>query len=180
MNVCNRTEADSQIQKMSVKVTQSCPTLCDPMDCSWPGPSVHGILWNITRKYPEYRTGQPFPSPAALSIPGVEPRSLILQADFYHLATREAQEYWSGSSIPSLADLPDPGIEPDSPALQADSLPAELSGMPIENKLVDNSEEREGGEVKQGYGIQRYKLMCIKQVSKKHILYSTENITIIL
>ena len=23
-------------------VTQSCPTLCDPMDCSLPGPSVHG------------------------------------------------------------------------------------------------------------------------------------------
>ena len=25
-------------------VTQSCPTLCDPMHCSWPGFSVHGIL----------------------------------------------------------------------------------------------------------------------------------------
>ena len=25
-------------------VAQSCPTLCDPMDCSPPGPSVHGIL----------------------------------------------------------------------------------------------------------------------------------------
>ena len=24
--------------------TQSCPTLCDPMDCSLPGSSVHGIL----------------------------------------------------------------------------------------------------------------------------------------
>ena len=23
---------------------QSCPTLCDPMDSSLPGPSVHGIL----------------------------------------------------------------------------------------------------------------------------------------
>ena len=23
-------------------VTQSCPTLCDPMDCSLPGSSVHG------------------------------------------------------------------------------------------------------------------------------------------
>ena len=23
-------------------VAQSCPTLCDPMDCSLPGPSVHG------------------------------------------------------------------------------------------------------------------------------------------
>ena len=28
----------------SVSVTQSCPTLCDPMDCSPPGSSVHGIL----------------------------------------------------------------------------------------------------------------------------------------
>ena len=26
-------------------VTQSCPTLWDPVDCSLPGPSVHGILW---------------------------------------------------------------------------------------------------------------------------------------
>ena len=25
-------------------VTQSCPTLCDPMDCSLPGSSVHGIV----------------------------------------------------------------------------------------------------------------------------------------
>ena len=29
---------------MCVLVTQSCPTLCDPMDCSPPGSSVHGIL----------------------------------------------------------------------------------------------------------------------------------------
>ena len=27
-----------------VLVTQSCPTLCDPMDCSPPDSSVHGIL----------------------------------------------------------------------------------------------------------------------------------------
>ena len=25
-------------------VTQSCPTLCDPTECSWPGSSVHGIF----------------------------------------------------------------------------------------------------------------------------------------
>ena len=30
--------------EMKVLVTQSCPTLCDPMDCSLPGSSVHGIL----------------------------------------------------------------------------------------------------------------------------------------
>jgi len=26
------------------EVAQSCPTLCDPMDCSLPGFSVHGIF----------------------------------------------------------------------------------------------------------------------------------------
>ena len=31
-------------KKVKVKVAQSCPTLCDPVDCSSPGSSVHGIL----------------------------------------------------------------------------------------------------------------------------------------
>ena len=29
--------------KVKVKVAQLCPTLCDPIDCSLPGSSVHGI-----------------------------------------------------------------------------------------------------------------------------------------
>ena len=30
--------------KVKVLVAQSCPTLCNPMDCSLPGSSVHGLL----------------------------------------------------------------------------------------------------------------------------------------
>ena len=30
------------------EVAQSCPTLCDPMDCSLPGSSVHGIFQKNT------------------------------------------------------------------------------------------------------------------------------------
>ena len=30
--------------KVKSEVAQSCPTLCDPVDCSPPGSSVHGIL----------------------------------------------------------------------------------------------------------------------------------------
>ena len=30
--------------KSDSEVTQSCLTLCDPMDCSLPGSSVHGIF----------------------------------------------------------------------------------------------------------------------------------------
>ena len=31
-------------QQVKVKAVQSCPTLCNPVDCSPPGPSVHEIL----------------------------------------------------------------------------------------------------------------------------------------
>ena len=30
--------------EVKMSMTQLCPTLCDPMDCSPPGCSVHGIL----------------------------------------------------------------------------------------------------------------------------------------
>ena len=29
---------------MNAKLLQSCPALCDPMGCSLPGSSIHGIL----------------------------------------------------------------------------------------------------------------------------------------
>ena len=32
------------LSKVKVLVAQSCPTLCDPMNCCLPGSSVHGIL----------------------------------------------------------------------------------------------------------------------------------------
>ena len=57
------------------EVTQSCPTLCDPMDCSLPGSSCMGF----SRQ--EYWSGLPFLSPGDLPDPGIEPRSLALQAD---------------------------------------------------------------------------------------------------
>ena len=53
-------------------VAQSHPTLCDPMDCSPPGSSVHGIL--------KVRI-LPVPSPGDLPDPGIEHRSPELQAD---------------------------------------------------------------------------------------------------
>ena len=54
-----------------VLVAQLCLTLCDAMDCSPPGSSVHGIL----------QAGLSFPSPGDLSDPGIKPRSPTLQAD---------------------------------------------------------------------------------------------------
>ena len=34
----------SPVHESESKVAQSCPTLSDPMDCSLPGSSVHGIF----------------------------------------------------------------------------------------------------------------------------------------
>ena len=52
---------------------QSCLTLCNPMHCSLPGSSVHGVLIHCS--------GLPFPSPGDLPHPGMEPGSPALQAD---------------------------------------------------------------------------------------------------
>ena len=37
--------------KVEIGVTQSCPTLCDPMDCNLPGYSVHGIFQAIVLEW---------------------------------------------------------------------------------------------------------------------------------
>ena len=39
--------ADIHTLKMIMSVTQSYLTLCDPMDCSPPGPCIHGIQARI-------------------------------------------------------------------------------------------------------------------------------------
>ena len=36
--------ANLYLRKEETEVTQSCPTLCDPMDCSLAGSSLHGIF----------------------------------------------------------------------------------------------------------------------------------------
>ena len=53
-----------------MKVAQSCPILCDPMDYT-----VHGIL---QARIPEWVA---FPSPGDLPNPGIKPRSATLHAD---------------------------------------------------------------------------------------------------
>ena len=56
------------VSKVKLKATQSCPTPCDPVDCSPPGSSVHGILRARTMEWD-------------LSNPETEPASPALQAD---------------------------------------------------------------------------------------------------
>ena len=61
---------------------QSCPTLCDPMDCSLPGSSDRGI----SRQ--ECRSGLPYHSAGDLPSPGVKPVSPALADRFFTLNYR--------------------------------------------------------------------------------------------
>ena len=62
--------------KVKVIVAQSCLTFCNPMDCSPPSSSVHGIL---QARIPD--SGLPFPSSVRLPDLGIEPGSHALQED---------------------------------------------------------------------------------------------------
>ena len=100
--------------KSESEITQSCPTLRDPVDCSLPGFSIHGI----SRQ--EYWSGLPFPSPGDLPDPGKitwrrksesevaqscltlsDPMDCSLPGSSIHGISR--QEYWSGVPLPSPA-----------------------------------------------------------------------------
>ena len=58
-----------------VLVAQSCPTLRNPMDCSPPGSSVHGIFQARILEWVVIPFSRDLPNP------GIEPGSLTLQAD---------------------------------------------------------------------------------------------------
>ena len=82
--------------KVKMKITQSCPTLWDPMDYT-----VHGIIQARILEWVAF----------PISRGSSQPRdwaqvSHIAGRFFTSWATREAKEYWSGQRIPSPEDLP--------------------------------------------------------------------------
>ena len=104
------------LQCMKVKSesedAQSCLTLSDPMDCSPPGSSVHGIFQARVLEW------------GAIAFSGSSPVQLF--ATLWTVARQaplsigfRRQEYWSRLPFPSPGNLPDSGIEALSPALAA-------------------------------------------------------------
>ena len=88
--------------KSESEVAQSCPTLCDPMDCSLPGSSVHGILQARTLEW------------VSISFSNACMHTKLLQScptllDPMDCSLRQApssmgfsrREYWSGMPLPS-------------------------------------------------------------------------------
>ena len=67
-------KAPSLYVGMHAKLLQSCPTLCDPMDCSPPGSSVHGILQARILEWVD------MPSSRGSPYPGIEAASTVTPA----------------------------------------------------------------------------------------------------
>ena len=99
--------------KSENEFAQSCPTLRDPMDCSLPGSSIHGIFQARVLEWGATSCQQSTNSQTRIGC------QLFCPKNSPGKNTRR---------FPSPGDLPHPGIKPGSPASQADSLPSEPPG----------------------------------------------------
>ena len=110
-------------------VAQSCPALCNPIDCSAPSSSVHGVSSGKNTRVGCHSLLQ-----------GIQPKDQtqvfhIAEGFFFFFFFNHQSHQGSLSTLEWVAytfsmDLPDPGIKPGSPALPTDSLPAELPEKP--------------------------------------------------
>jgi len=126
--------------KSESEVTQSCPTLSDPMDYSLPGSSVHGIFqarvlewgaiaFSVVHFYKDSFNDNHYVINMCLS----HFSRVRLFVTLWIIACQAPLsmgfsrcEYWSVLPCLPPGNLPDPGMEsmsPLSPALQVDSLP---------------------------------------------------------
>ena len=79
--------------KSESEVTQSCPTLLDPMDCSPPGSSVHGIFQARVLEW-----GAIAFSSLLLIVVKINPKCLVIFSPFFLIITNnfkgDSQELW--------------------------------------------------------------------------------------
>ena len=145
------------------EVAQSCPTLCNTMDCSppgfflrpwdFPGKSTRvGCQFLLQGIFPTQGSNPDLPHCRQTLYPlshqgspwilggGLVAKSCLTLLTLWTIACQASlsvgffrQECWSRLPFPSPGDL-----EPRSPALQADSLPTELPGKPIRVTLIQS------------------------------------------
>ena len=87
---------------MRAKSLQLCPTLCDPVDCSLLGSSVHGVL---QARILEWVAMSP---PGDLPDPGIELISPALQANSLPLIHQQNLTAAAAKSLQSCLTLCDP------------------------------------------------------------------------
>ena len=131
-------------------VAQSCPTLCDPLDCSLPGSCVRGDS-------PGRNTGcQAFLQGIFLT-QGSNPGLLRCRRILDCLSHQGSPRIRKRVACPCSRELPDPGTEPGSPALQAGSLPAQLPRKP---QAKAGGDFGEGSEARQDTALSLFPGAC--------------------
>ena len=97
----------------AAKSLQSCPTLCDPMDCSLPGFSVHGILQARTPKWVAISFSNAWKwivKVKLLSRVWLLATPWTAAYQFPPSIGFSGQEYWSGVPLPSSTYVIQPAI----------------------------------------------------------------------
>ena len=111
-----------------VLVAKSGLTLCDSMDCSPPGSSVHGDSPGNNTEVGCHALLQ-----GIFPIQGLKPGLPHCRRILYHLSHQGSPIIPEWVAYPFSRAISDTGIKPGSPELQVDSLPAELPGKPLKN-----------------------------------------------
>ena len=107
---------------MRAKSLQSCPTLCDPMDCSPPGSSVHGIFQARILEWVAFLWG-------------------IFPAQGSNLCLFCLLHCQAGSSPPVLFPLPHPSLMLATLFLSMSPSQAAISGLCLSSELLRSSQE---------------------------------------
>ena len=81
------------------KSLQLCPTLCDPMDCSLPGPFVHGIFQTRILEWVSCPPAGDLPNPGSSAAIALQSDSLLLSCNAGDLG-----------SIPGSGRAPEKGM----------------------------------------------------------------------
>ena len=144
------------------KSFQSCPTLCDAMDCSPPGSSVHGIFQAGILEWVAC------PPPGDHPDPGIKPMShmspALISRSVTTRATWEApvddwRLWWFSCSVVSNSCDPMDYSLPD-----------------LEDKLmVAGGKGWRRGQLVREFGMDTYTLLYLKWITNKDLLYSTWN-----
>ena len=71
--------------KVQLLLTQSCPTLCDPMDCSLPGSSVHGMSQARILEWGAISFSRGSSRPKANNTSAIIPDSVFVLQSCHHL-----------------------------------------------------------------------------------------------
>ena len=141
--------------KSESEVAQMCQTLSDPMDCSPPGSSIHGIFQARVLEWGAIVFSVVCTNKSMQTYTFLVLRTALAASDIFHRSVKvkvllpqscltlcnpivlacqtplskefSRKKYWSGFPFPSLGHLPDPGIKPELSELQADTLLSEAN-----------------------------------------------------